>query len=50
MFLYKNVVTYYWIFRKTNNNFIIAIDGNFTLIDVVVFKLVLYPKKLSTIT
>ena len=38
-----------WILRKTNGNFVKKQDGNFTLINVVVFKLVLYPKKLSIV-
>ena len=38
-----------WIFRKTNDKFFITKDINFTLIDVVVPKLILYPKELSTI-
>jgi len=36
------------VFQKTNKNFIITKYRNFNLIDVVIFKLVLYPKELST--
>ena len=58
MVSYKTMLNFYmfcpwmqcWVFRETDNSFFIAADRNFTLIDVVVLKLVLYPKELSTTT
>ena len=35
-----------WIFGKTYNNSIVTKDMDFTLVDTIVFKLVLYPEKL----
>ena len=37
-----------WIFLDSNDSFGIIVDGNFTLIDVVVLRLVLCLKELST--